>query len=103
MSHTVRTLSFDEVREVLEDEGYESVLEHIHEDGGKYQLKQDASAISPLPSYHYALGVTLMALGNNEAAEQACGSLWRYLGPAGQTDVSYILGRFLSKMYAKSK
>ncbi|AMD01898.1 hypothetical protein LOKO_02847 [Halomonas chromatireducens] len=49
MSYTVRTLSIDEVREVLEDEGYESVLEHIHEDGSKYQLKQDASGISPLP------------------------------------------------------
>lgn len=103
MSYTVRTLSIDEVREVLEEEGYESVLEHIQEQDGKYHLKKDASAISPLPSYHYALGVTLMALGNNEAAEEACGSLWRYIGPSGQTDVSYIFGCFLSRMYAKSE
>mgnify|MGYP003115084082 FL=1 len=101
MSYTVRTLSVDEVREVLEDEGYDSILEHIEEREGKYHLKQSSSEITKLPSYHYALGITLLALGNNEAAEEACGSLWRYLGPAGQTDVSYIFGRLLSKMYGK--
>jgi|AntDeeMinimDraft_4_1070355.scaffolds.fasta_scaffold07544_2 hypothetical protein len=80
MSYTVRTLSIDEVREVLKDEGYESVREHIQERDGKYQLKEEASAISPRPSYHYAFGLTFMTLGNNGAAEKACGSLWRYLG-----------------------
>jgi hypothetical protein len=83
MSYTARSLSIDEVWNILKGEGYESILDHIEERDCRYHLKGSASSISPLPSYHYALGVTLMALGNKEAAEEACGSLWRYLGSSG--------------------
>lgn len=102
MMYKVKVLEFSEVKEILREEGYESVLDHIENIDGSYHLKSHPSLITKLPSYKYALGVTLMALGNKDAAQEVCGCLWTFIGVNGQTDVTYILSRFLSRMYEKN-
>lgn len=100
---SVKALSIEGVREILVECGYESVLDHIEESNGAYVLKKPIRQISALPSYQYALCATLMALGNSKMAQDEFEVGWSLMGPGGQTDVSYMLGRLLTTMYSKSE
>jgi len=92
-------LSYQQVRDIVSECGYASVLDHICEKDGIYALNAPLDDITRLPSYKYALMVTLMALGNSQEASDTYQASWLQMGDAGQGDVSYMLGRLLMAIH----
>jgi hypothetical protein len=93
------TLSYQQVRAIVSECGYASVFDHIREKDGTYTLNGPLNDITHLPSYKYALMVTLMALGNSQEASDTFQASWLHIGYGGQSDVSYMLGRLLMAIY----
>ena len=101
MEYRVKCLTYEQVRYILEQEDHRWVLDHIEERDGKYSLNKPATDIPQSSSCLYAVGATLMALGNSDVAGEVDELSWSLLGPSGQTDVTFILSRFLQAMYSK--
>lgn len=101
MSYRVERLGYEQVKCILEQEGHRWVLDHIEKRDGKYFLNKPAADIPQSPSCLYVVGATLMALGNADVAGEVDELRWSLLGPSGQTDVTFILSRFLQAMYSK--
>jgi len=99
VNFSVRNLELEQLIPLLAEAGYESIESQIVLVNGSYELKAPLEEISKLPSYHFALAVSLFAIGRKDLASEICPDLWRFIGPSGQTDVSYLLARVLSEMY----